>query len=318
MFRDLNRADAASGLRHEAFFYSGDEALLSAVTSFVEEGIARSESTLVALSQPKLAGLTRRLGSQNSTVSFVDMGQMGANPGLIISVWQDFVVKHRPGGPGLRGIGEPITHQRTGAGLVESHHHESMLNLAFKDVDRFSLLCPYDLNALTSDVIERAGTTHPYLNREGVSSASQTFEFSHLSDSVLADPLSEVPSTAQLFEFTKAELGAMRSWLSIRALETGLAVARAQDLILAAHEVASNSVIHGGGGGRLQVWIDDSSLICQITDHGSISDPLLGRLPPASERASGRGLWLANNLCDLVQIRSANGETMIRLHKSVP
>jgi len=317
LLQDSTRGDAIAGLRHEALFYSGDEALFAAAASFVEEGIARSEATLVALSEPKLAELTERLGSQSPAVSFVDMGQMGANPGLIISAWQDFVGKHRPDGPGLRGIGEPITPQRTGAWLVESHHHESMVNLAFKDVDRLWLLCPYDLGTLAPDVIQRAGTTHPYLNREGVSSASADFELSDLADSVLADPLSEVPSTAPLFEFTKADMGAMRSWLSIRAVEAGLAVERAQDLVLAAHEVASNSVIHGGGGGRLRVWTDDSSLLCEITDHGSINDPLLGLLPPGSEGASGRGLWLANNLCDLVQIRSAGGETVVRLHKSI-
>ncbi len=51
-----------------------------------------------------------------------------------------------------------------------------------------------------------------------------------------------------------------------------------------------------------------------MCDRGWISEPLVGRRPPALERQSGRGLWLANQLCDLVQLRSTPDGTTVRLH----
>lgn len=49
---------------------------------------------------------------------------------------------------------------------------------------------------------------------------------------------------------------------------------------------------------------------------GYIEDPLAGRFaPPATATAtSGCGLWLANDLCDLVQLRSTPGRTVVRMY----
>ena len=45
-------------------------------------------------------------------------------------------------------------------------------------------------------------------------------------------------------------------------------------------------------------------LACAVRDNGHIDDPLVGRERPRPEQERGRGLWLANQLCDLVQVRS--------------
>jgi hypothetical protein len=39
-----------------------------------------------------------------------------------------------------------------------------------------------------------------------------------------------------------------------------------------------------------------------------------GRGKPTADRGSGFGLWLANQLCDLVQIRSFSTGSVVRLH----
>jgi hypothetical protein len=55
-------------------------------------------------------------------------------------------------------------------------------------------------------------------------------------------------------------------------------------------------------------------VICEISDAGSIADPLVGRENPPVDRLGGRGLWMANQLCDLVQVRSGAFGTVVRLH----
>ena len=84
--------------------------------------------------------------------------------------------------------------------------------------------------------------------------------------------------------------------------------------MLCVNEIAGNSLLHGGGAGVLRIWGEPSTLICEVADSGTIADPLVGRQNPSLERVGGRGLWLANQLCDLVQIRSGASGTVVRLH----
>lgn len=78
---------------------------------------------------------------------------------------------------------------------------------------------------------------------------------------------------------------------------------------------ATNSARHGGGSGRLRLWLESSSLVCEIRDQGHFNRPLADRERPSGDIAAPRGLWLANQLCDLVQIRRLPDGTVVRLHK---
>jgi anti-sigma regulatory factor (Ser/Thr protein kinase) len=51
-----------------------------------------------------------------------------------------------------------------------------------------------------------------------------------------------------------------------------------------------------------------------VTDRGYITDPVVGRRAPKPMQDRGRGLWIANQVCDLVQIRSSDRGTTVRLH----
>jgi anti-sigma regulatory factor (Ser/Thr protein kinase) len=96
------------------------------------------------------------------------------------------------------------------------------------------------------------------------------------------------------------------------SLTAGLDQDRTRDLLLA---VATNSVLHGGGSGRARLWADEQEIVCEFIDAGHFRRPLVGRELPSKDQASGRGLWMVNQLCDLVQIRSTPGQTVVRLHK---
>jgi hypothetical protein len=54
-----------------------------------------------------------------------------------------------------------------------------------------------------------------------------------------------------------------------------------------------------------------------VLDAGRVDDPLVGRRPPRPDSDSGRGLWMANQLCDLVQLRSGDGGTAVRVRSRV-
>jgi anti-sigma regulatory factor (Ser/Thr protein kinase) len=88
--------------------------------------------------------------------------------------------------------------------------------------------------------------------------------------------------------------------------------------VLAVNEVATNSIRHGGGVGAARVWRADGAIVCEIADAGRIEDPLVGRRRPDAGTIGGRGLWIANQLCELVQMRTFAAGTVVRLHMRLP
>jgi anti-sigma regulatory factor (Ser/Thr protein kinase) len=86
------------------------------------------------------------------------------------------------------------------------------------------------------------------------------------------------------------------------------------DLILAVNEAVTNAFVHGGNEGELRIWRDDREPVCEIIDNGTFHEPLAGRRRPEPDWPSGRGVWLMNQLCDLVELRPADTGTVVRLH----
>jgi len=84
--------------------------------------------------------------------------------------------------------------------------------------------------------------------------------------------------------------------------------------VMAVNEAATNSLQHGGGSGTLRTWSEVDRVVCEVADRGRFAAPLAGRVRPGSDTAPGRGLWLANQLCDLVQVRTSRHGTTVRLH----
>jgi hypothetical protein len=63
-----------------------------------------------------------------------------------------------------------------------------------------------------------------------------------------------------------------------------------------------NDVVHPPGDQRRRAWSDDHSLVFEVSDRGHVTSRLADRLAPTLDGGSQGGLWLADQLCDLVQI----------------
>jgi len=83
-------------------------------------------------------------------------------------------------------------------------------------------------------------------------------------------------------------------------------------MVLIAHELASNAVRHGGGTGRLRLWLAEGALHCEVSDTGAgLKDPALaGHTLPAPSLPGGRGLWIARQLSELRIAASTAGTTV--------
>jgi len=294
--------------------YAGIDDFLAGTVPFVKGGLEAGEPVLVVESTSKISMLRAELGRDAELVHFADMAGVGANPARIIPAWRDFVNQHGGGGRRLRGIGEPIWKTRGPFELIECQRHESLLNTAFAGGDPWWLLCPYDTVALDPDVIDEARRSHPYVTDGATFRQSNDYRGLDASGAPFDVPLPEPSSIAQELAFQNGDLVALRGLVYRRASAAGLDASKSADLVLAVNEIATNSLQHGGGKGTLRVWEDMSALTCEVRDSGLFNSPLVDRERPAAGAAGPRGLWLANQLCDLVQIRTFATGTAVRLH----
>jgi anti-sigma regulatory factor (Ser/Thr protein kinase) len=304
----------AEGFRHEALLYRGDDDFVEATLPWIRDALADDEPILVVIDAAKIARLRRELGAGAERVAFADMAEVGANPARIIPAWREFVDAHGGRGRRLRGIGEPISAQRSADELVECQRHEALLNVAFAGADDFWLLCPYDVDALDAEVVAKAHHSHPTVVAEGAPLGSAAYQGRDTAAGPFAEPLPAPPADADELAFAAGTLAAVRRLVRRRARDNGLAPERADDLVLAVNEVATNSIRHGGGRGVLRIWQRAGALVCEVADAGRIADPLAGRRRPRGGQSGGHGLWLCNQVCDLVQLRTFASGSVVRLH----
>jgi anti-sigma regulatory factor (Ser/Thr protein kinase) len=302
-----------TGFHHEAVFYATDEKYLAGLLPDLRAAINADGAILAAVGDDKARLLSGALGADATRVRFADMERLGRNPACIIPAWREFV--SGDDGP-LLGIGEPVWPGRSAAELVECRRHESLLNLAFDGGRAWRLLCPYDVGALRPDVLADARHNHPHVGADGLSEPCPDYVGPPTVpswDDALPAPATE---PAEMF-FTREDLALVRLFVAERAERAGITEKRCSDLVLAVNELATNSMRHGGGRGLLSVWQEDGTFMCEVADRGHITDPLAGRERASDERGGGRGLWLVNHLCDLVQVRTTHAGNTIRLHMSL-
>jgi anti-sigma regulatory factor (Ser/Thr protein kinase) len=296
--------------------YAGWAEFVAGTVPFIRGGLEAGEPVLVVETAAKVDLLRTALGKDAEDVLFADMLEVGSNPARIIPAWHDFVARHGAGGRRLRGIGEPIWKGRSADELAEAQRHESLLNTAFGRGQPWWLLCPYDVENLDPGVIEEARRSHEFVTGHHAGTRNELFRGIDASGAPYDRPLPEPGTSVRRVDFGAPDLGELRNLVHAQARAARLTEPRAAELVAAAHEVATNSVLHGGGSGTMRIWVDSSSVVCEIRDSGRFDNPLADRKRPSNDIGSPRGLWLANQLCDLVQIRTMPEGTIVRLHMS--
>jgi anti-sigma regulatory factor (Ser/Thr protein kinase) len=332
-------------LRHLALCYRTAGEYESAVADFLLAGPAASEPAFIAVPGARLASLRRAIGPRlrsgpasrrsatadegagatlaagaslvagaTATTVFADMTELGGNPARIIPSLRSFI-DSAAGGP-VRIVGEPVWPGRSPAETTEAIRHEALINLAFANAP-VAVLCPYDATGLPEPVIADAWRTHPEVLAGGQPEPSPMFAGDGFLPADSDGPLPAVPRDVSSAPYEE-DLRAVRDLAADQARLAGLSRARAVDFVLAVSEVAANTLRHTGAGGTIRVWHTATELICQLDDTGYIADPLAGRRPPDHNHPGGQGLWLVNQVCDLVELRSGPAGTTIRLHMTTP
>jgi len=296
---------------HQALIWRESRDWLEPAAAFVGAGVQRQEPVLVGVCPPAADAL-RDLVPGQPLVSFFDMPGLGRNPGRIIPEMLEFADRHP--GRQLRYLTQPCWPGRSDAEAAEAVRHESLVSLALAD-RAASVLCVYEARqpaGLTGHAVRCAEQTHPVLIVDGQLTSSRRYAGPGTLSPACDPPLPPPPASAFWLTYSD-DLRRVRKLVAACAEAAGLAGNRITDLVLAASELAANTLRHAGGHGTVRAWSTATEVICQVSDPGRIDDPLAGRRRPVSD-SSGQGLWVVNQVCDLVELRSGAGGTTVRAH----
>lgn len=304
------RVRARRRVTHTALLYSSEQEYVDGLRGFTSDAVRSGSPVIIAVPRLGLRRLEEGLDGDLAHAQLTDMTELGANPARILPAIKAAIDGHA--GQTVYFVGEPVWVGRSEDEVAEAMLHEALVNRAFASA-RLHVLCPYDVTAVHAPIIADAERTHRWLSDRGGHRASPAYRAGELPASANA-PLSEPPAHAVSLRFGAADLASVRALTSERAAKAGLTVGQCGEVVLAVNEIATNSIRHGGGAGTLHSWHERGRLTCQISDAGRIRDLLAGRVRPEAGARGGRGLWLVNQLCDLVQIRTGRSGTTVRIH----
>jgi anti-sigma regulatory factor (Ser/Thr protein kinase) len=298
-----------SGLVHEALIYRDEAEFDTAMHAFLQEAAAAGEPVLVALPGPHLQHVRDALGDVMADARVEDLEQVGRNPGCLLSIIEEWVASHE--GP-ARVVSEVVWPGRSHAEAVEALRHEALVNHALAGSDA-TIMSPFDARHLDDDILAAVEMTHPTVVEGGQRRAGSSYtdplssafrDLWPLEDP--AGPVSEHPLHGSLLELRRA--------IAQDPALGSLSAERRADLVFAINEAASNAVKHGNVTCMTRIWHDGDDVVTEVSSPSGVDDVMAGRRRPAVDALDGRGLWLINQLCDLVEMRSGTSGMTLRMH----
>ena len=179
---------------------------------------------------------------------------------------------------------------------------------------------PVHTSTLPDDVIDEALRSHPVLAEAGAYRGSTHYGGAHHADFLFGGRLPEPAAPTTVIGFDPARHRHVDQLIRAAAAE-GVTVDRAAKLATATDEIAT-AAHHDSGEVEIRLWHEDAAVLCEVTDATVIDNPMIGRSakPTIGSLADrrDRAIRLANELCDLVQVRSGQDGTTIRIHTPRP
>ena len=307
-----SRGDGA--LVHAALLYRHPDQLRAVVAEFVADAADAGEPVLAMLPAASLQLVSDLLDDTTADLSRRDMTDAGSNPARLLGLLEEWTAQ-KTGSAGAgraRVVSEPIWPGRSYAESTECLRHEALVNHTLAHAP-LSLLCPYDAEHLDGEVLAGAELTHPELLDDLGRRPSMTYgdplelgRGDRWPQAAPADPVAGHPFVGDLHALRDAVMRDPR----LSALDAR----RREDLVFAVSEAATNAVRHGDGACETRLWRDGDRVVSEVRTATAIDDPLAGRRRPGPGAGAGRGLWLINQMCDLVELRSGPGGPSLRMH----
>ncbi|MFC5748917.1 anti-sigma factor RsbA family regulatory protein [Actinomadura rugatobispora] len=305
---------------HRVLPYDGMDDYLAGALPFLRDGIDSGDRVIVVTPPAGELLLRDALGPAAGAVEFTESSRWYAHPCRTLSdclgqaealAWQ---------GRRLRLLGEPAWTGRDPLEVLEWQRVEALVNVAFSGTGA-SLLCAY-ARGLPPGVVAASHRTHPETLKGDKALANPRYmdPWAYSAECDRA-PLNDPPAGAETLPVDLPDLYWVRQWVVDCARRVPLGGDGLQRLLVAVTEVVTNAMRHGHPPIVLRMWADpaDRSLVCQVTDAGRWApgaDP--GLIPPRYGGPGMFGLWAVRLLCSIVQIRTDDHGTTVRLRFRLP
>jgi anti-sigma regulatory factor (Ser/Thr protein kinase) len=295
------------GMVHEGVPYREPALLARELQAPVDEALRGGGQVVAVLDDPNRTALESVLGSVAGQVEWREPAEVHRVPAFTVASRWARLIRRSPR-PEARTT---VIAQHLNLPGVERGHWirlDAALNVALDGLP-VTMLCPcpadvdLDLVRATHPALRVGGKSLP---TGGVRDPVQILaEFPPPPPPDLGSPVAELAVTVDA-------LPAVRRLVAETAPRAGLDAERTADLVLAVNEIATNSVEHGPGRGRLRLWARHG-LVAEVHDVGRMAVPFPGMVAPPAAGARGRGLWLASELSDVLQVWSDASGTTVRI-----
>lgn len=161
-------------MRHEAFVYDTDPAMLAVAVPFMREGIDAGEATILAVNPREEQLIVEALGERAGAIAVMGAGVYRSARNAIWTSRSLYLRLIEEGAPAVRIVGAlPF---RNSTGWVDWARYEASVNLMLADLPVWTL-CLYDRRRVSPDVIADVESLHPYLvSAPGVRHASPGYQ----------------------------------------------------------------------------------------------------------------------------------------------
>ena len=293
---------------HEAFVYDDEAAVRERVVPFVEQGLEQGQATIVVASEPVRGVLSAHLGrGVDDLAVFADSAGFWQGTGqATLAAYHESMRPLLEEGRPWRLVGEPTW--LTVPGGEAWSRFEAVANDAFAEYPYYSL-CLHDRRRIAQPLIDNQLRTHPLVWDGTAVVPSPDYEpteqFLRSVEPAWAPPPPEREAALV------TDCVAARRW--VRELAARDSGDRADDVLLAVHELVANSVT-AAGSAELSTWAVNGHRVWEVADAGpGLHDASAGYAPPPLDLLGGRGLWLARSLADELLVRQHGPGTAVRL-----
>ncbi|MFI0351888.1 anti-sigma factor RsbA family regulatory protein [Actinomadura sp. 9N407] len=308
---------------HRVLPYDGMDDYLAGTLPFLREGVDAGDRVLAVAPLASELLLRGELGPAAAGVDFYDPAAWYAHPARTLAECLGHADEAAWRGRRLRIMGEPTWTTRSPLEVLEWQRIEALVNVAFAGTGT-AILCPY-ARTLPAGVVASARRTHPE-TLKGLTAMPNPGYMDPWAYSAQCDsaPLPPPPPHAESIPLDRPDLYWLRAYVGDFAARTPLPAEDLQRLLVAVTEVVTNATRHGGPPMALTMWADpeDRSLVCQVTDGGSWTSGGerhgYGLVPPRPAGPGRFGLWAVRLLCSIVQIRTGEQGTTVRLRLRFP
>jgi anti-sigma regulatory factor (Ser/Thr protein kinase) len=300
-----------AGFVHEALIYRDEVEYDAAMQEFLHDAAAAGEPVLLALPAAHLERVRERIAGDGVRARFENVERVGRNPSCLLPMIEEWVASHHGR---ARVVSEVVWPGRSEAEAAEALRHEVLLNHALAHSGA-TVMSPFDGGQLDETVLSGAEMTHPTVLEDGRRRASasnrhpESMRFGELW------PLAPAPGEASEHPLDGSLADLRHAVAEDPALES-LPPERRRDLVFAVNEAATNAIRHGDGECVTRIWREGDEVVTEVSSRTGIGDLMAGCRKPPTDAPAGRGLWLINQLCDLVELRTDGAETMLRMHFS--